>query len=98
MSSVFIAVTASNELRGARSFLRHWQYVQGRAMAQVLSRRPLTVEARIHALVNPFGICGGQSGSGAGFASSSSVFPLSMYHSTVALQIHIIWAMRNMLM
>jgi hypothetical protein len=32
----------------------------GRAMAQVVSRWPLTAEAR----VNPCGICGGQSGTG----------------------------------
>jgi hypothetical protein len=38
----------------------------------------------------------GQSGTGAGFSAGSSVFPCQ-YHSTVALQTHIIWAMRNML-
>jgi hypothetical protein len=30
------------------------------AMAQVVSRRPLTAEAWVHALVSPCGICGGQ--------------------------------------
>jgi hypothetical protein len=43
----------------------------GRAMPQVISRRPLTAEAR----VNPCGICGGQSDTGTGFSPSSSVFP-----------------------
>jgi hypothetical protein len=66
-------------------------------MAQVVSRRPLTAEAWVRARVNPCGICGGQSGTGTGFSQSSSVFPLSIYHSTVALQTHIIWGMRNML-
>jgi hypothetical protein len=47
----------------------------GRAMVQVVSRRPLTLEARIRARVNPCGICGGQSGTGTGFSPSSSVFP-----------------------
>jgi hypothetical protein len=68
----------------------------GRAMAQVVSRWPLTAEARVRARVNPCGICGGQSGTGTGFSPSSSVFP-SIYHSTVTLQTHIIWGMRNML-
>jgi hypothetical protein len=39
----------------------------GRAMAQVVSRRSLTAEARFRARVNPCGIFGGQSGTGADF-------------------------------
>jgi hypothetical protein len=62
-------------------------------MAQVVSRRPLTAEARIRARVNPCGICGGQSGNGTGFSPSSSVFPCQY----IALQTRIIWGMRNML-
>jgi hypothetical protein len=61
-------------------------------MTQVVSRRPLTAEVR----VNRCGICGGQSGTGTGFSPISSGFPCQ-YHSTVALQTHIIWGMRNML-
>jgi hypothetical protein len=44
-------------------------------MAQVVSRQPLTAEARVRARVNVCGICGGQSGTGTGFSPSSSVFP-----------------------
>jgi hypothetical protein len=51
----------------------------GRAMAQAVSRWPLTAEAR----VNPCGICGGQSGTGAGFLRVLR-FPLQIYHSTIA--------------
>jgi hypothetical protein len=69
----------------------------GRAMAQVVSRWPLIAEARVRVQVNPCGICGAQSGTGTGFSPSYMVFPCQ-YHSTVTLQTHIIWGMRNMLM
>jgi hypothetical protein len=65
-------------------------------MAQVVSRRPLTAEARVRCRVNPRGICGGQSGTVTVFSPSSSVLPCQ-YHSTVTLQTHIIWGMCNML-
>jgi hypothetical protein len=64
-------------------------------MAQVVSRRPLAAEARFRARVNPYGIYGGQSGTGKGFSPSSSVSP-SIYHSTVALHTHIIWGLNSM--
>jgi hypothetical protein len=68
----------------------------GRDMAQAVSRQPRTANARVLARVNPCCVFGGQSGSGTGFFQSSSVLPCQ-YHSTVALQTHIIWGMRNML-
>jgi hypothetical protein len=55
-------------------------------MAQAVSRRPLTAEAR----VIPCGICGGKSGTGTVVSPSSSAFPCQ-YHSTVALQTQITW-------
>jgi hypothetical protein len=48
-------------------------------MAQIISRRPLTAEAPIRARFNPCGICGGQSGTGAGFFPEFVGFPLSIY-------------------
>jgi hypothetical protein len=53
-------------------------------MAQAVSRRPLTTWSWVRALVNPCGIWGVLSGTGAGFSPSSSVFP-SQYHSTIIL-------------
>jgi hypothetical protein len=58
--------------------------LQGRAMAQAVSRRALTVEARVRSRASPCGICGGQSGTGTGFSPSTSVFPCQ-FHSTGAL-------------
>jgi hypothetical protein len=68
---------------------------EGRATDQVVSRRPLAAEAWVRSRVNPCGICGGQNGTGTGFSPSSLVLPCQ-YHSTVAVQTHIIWGMRNM--
>jgi hypothetical protein len=55
----------------------------GRAMAQAVSRRPPTADARVPSLVSPCGICGGQSGTGTGFSPSTSVFPCQ-FNSTGA--------------
>jgi hypothetical protein len=55
----------------------------GRTMAQAVSLRPLTAEARVRSRVSQCGICGGQSGNGTGFSPSISVFPCQ-FHSTGA--------------
>jgi hypothetical protein len=47
---------------------------KGRAMAQVVSHRSLTAEARVHAKVSPCWICVGKSGTGTGYYPSSSGF------------------------
>jgi hypothetical protein len=54
--------------------------VKGRAMAQAVSRRPLTAEARVRSLASPCEICGGQSGNWTGFSPSTSVLPCQ-FHS-----------------
>jgi hypothetical protein len=74
----------------------HFKCLSGRAMAQAVSHRLFTAEAWVRAWVNPCWICGGQNGTGTGFSPSSSIFPCQ-YHSTVTLQTHITWGMRNML-
>jgi hypothetical protein len=50
----------------------------GRAIAQAVSRRPLTAIARFRATDSPCGIFGGQNGIGAGLSPSISVFPVSV--------------------
>ena len=50
-------------------------------MAQAVSRRPLTADARVRSRVSPCGMCGGQSGTGTGFSPSNYVFP-RQFHST----------------
>jgi hypothetical protein len=65
-------------------------------MAQVVSRRTLTSEARIRARVNPCGFVVGKMEMER-FFSEFFGFPLSIYQCTVALKTHIIGGMRNML-
>jgi hypothetical protein len=52
--------------------------MEGRAMAQAVSRRPVTAEARVRSRVSPCRICGGQSGTGTGFFPEYFGCPLSV--------------------
>jgi hypothetical protein len=49
----------------------------GRAMAQAVSRRPLTAEARVRSRVSPCGVCGGQSGTGTGLSPTCRFPPVN---------------------
>jgi hypothetical protein len=49
----------------------------GRAMAQAVSRRPLTAEAWVRSQVSPCEICGGQSDTGTGFSPSCRFSPVN---------------------
>jgi hypothetical protein len=51
--------------------------VAGRAMAQAVSRRSLTTEARVRSRVSPCEICDGQSGTGTGFSPSCQFSPVN---------------------
>jgi hypothetical protein len=53
-------------------------------MAQMVSRRPLTEEARVCAQLKTYRICDEQSCAGTGFSPSSTVLPCQ-YHSTAAV-------------
>jgi hypothetical protein len=69
--------------------VRHSKVVYGHAMAQAVSRRLLTEEARIRAQAISCGICGGKSGTG------TLVF-LCQCHSTMAVHTCVItWGMNN---
>jgi hypothetical protein len=61
---------------------RSARVVRGCAMAQAVSRRPVTMESRVRTQVNPCGICGGQSGTGTCFPLSISFHRRSPYSSS----------------
>jgi hypothetical protein len=57
--------------------------IKARAKAQAVSGRSLAAEARVRSRVGQCGIFGGQSSTGTGFSTSTSVFP-RQFHSTGA--------------
>jgi hypothetical protein len=65
-------------------------------MAQVVSRWPLTAEARVRARVSPCEICGGQSGTGQVYLRVLRFSPVSIsFHRRSPNSYHL--GMRNML-
>jgi hypothetical protein len=50
-------------------------------MAQAVSRRPITAEARVRSRVRPCGMYVGQSGTGTCFSPSTSVSPCQFHSS-----------------
>jgi hypothetical protein len=71
--------TYSESLKGSWAVLGIKDY----PTSQAVSRRPPTAEARVRSRVSPCGICGGRSGTGTGFSTSTSFF-LCQFHSTGA--------------
>jgi hypothetical protein len=55
-----------------------WHYIRY-AMAQAVSRRPPTADARVRSWVSPCEICGGQSGTGTGFPPVNFIPPVLHY-------------------
>jgi hypothetical protein len=54
-------------------------------MAQAVSFRPLTAEARVRSRVSPCGIFGGQSDTGKGFSPSNLVFSCQFFSTRAPL-------------
>jgi len=59
------------------------------AMAQKVSLRRLTMEARVLFQVSLYEICGGQSGIGTGFSPNTSGFPVSTIPPMLHIRIHL---------
>jgi hypothetical protein len=55
-----------------------WGNTRASAMAQAVSRQPLTAKTRVRTQINPSGICGGQSGTGTCFFSELFCLPLAI--------------------
>jgi hypothetical protein len=58
---------------------------EGRAIAQAVIRWLPTTAARVQTWVWSSGICGGQSGAGAGFFPSTSVSPANLYSTKFSI-------------
>jgi hypothetical protein len=84
LACIYLVFEEISERNVALALSIQIKVILGRAMVQAVSRRLLTAEARVHALVSPYGICGGQSGAGTKFPPRILVFPCQ-YHSTVVL-------------
>jgi hypothetical protein len=57
-------------------------------MAQAVSHRPLTAEARILVQIGPCGICGRESGTETGLSPISSFSPVSMIPPELSILIY----------
>jgi hypothetical protein len=76
----------SLSLRELFQYTELGNYQDGRAVAQAVSRRPTTAEARVRSRGSPCWIWGGQSDTGTGFSSSTSVFPCQFNSTGAPLQ------------
>jgi hypothetical protein len=80
-------VIFDSEISQTQTFTETRAITQVLTLAQLVRRWLLTAQSRIHDQISPCGICGGQSCTGTGFSTTSSVFPCQ-YHSTAAPSSH----------
>jgi hypothetical protein len=57
----------------------------GHSRAQAVRHRHLTAKARVRPQTSPWGICGGESGSGTGYSPCTSAFPTVSFHQCAIL-------------
>jgi len=89
---VFIAETESVycAVRTGSLYIDHVNLrLQGRAMFQAVSRRPLTSEARVQSQYSPYEICGRQSDTRRGCSPSISVPPVSIIPLILHTHLHL---------
>ena len=53
-------------------------------MALTVNPGPLTTHTHVHLWASPYGICGGQSGTGPGFSLSVLIFPCQHYSTSAS--------------
>jgi len=87
-----IGLYIGSTLFPVRYELNHKQHIlvfQGRATAQPVNRRPVTMETRLRSQASPFEICASRSGNRTGFSTSISFFRCYFQSSSRSILIFI---------
>jgi hypothetical protein len=75
-------------VRNIKNFVCLARHSEDRAMAQAVSRRPLTAKDQDTSQVCPFGICGGRNSTCTGSFLNTSVFSLLLSFDQCSIRIH----------